>query len=59
VIAGTPAFYQQISKIFDAASRNAPAIISIDESDVIFESGTDLGLYRYLLILSRIASGSF
>jgi ATP-dependent 26S proteasome regulatory subunit len=49
VIAGTPLFYQQISQIFDAASKNAPAIIFIDDSDVIFESGTDMGLYRYLL----------
>jgi AAA+ superfamily predicted ATPase len=49
VIAGTGNFYGQIAHIFDAAAQNAPAIIFIDDSDVIFESGTELGLYRYLL----------
>lgn len=49
VIAGTGAFYHQITSIFDAAAKNAPAIIFIDDSDVIFESGTELGLYRFLL----------
>jgi ATP-dependent 26S proteasome regulatory subunit len=49
VIAGTGDFYGQIARIFDAATQNAPAIIFIDDSDVIFESGSELGLYRYLL----------
>jgi ATP-dependent 26S proteasome regulatory subunit len=49
VIAGTGAFYHQIALIFDAAAKNAPAIVFIDDSDIIFESGTELGLYRYLL----------
>jgi ATP-dependent 26S proteasome regulatory subunit len=49
VIAGTSAFYHQVTRIFDAAAENAPSIIFIDDSDVIFESGTEVGLYRYLL----------
>jgi AAA+ superfamily predicted ATPase len=49
VIAGTGGFYEQIQHIFDAAAQNAPSIIFIDDSDVIFESGTEVGLYRYLL----------
>src|SRR5262249_28769556 len=31
--------------------RNAPAIIFVDDSDAIFESGEELGLYRYLLTM--------
>jgi transitional endoplasmic reticulum ATPase len=50
VIAGTPMFYQQLHAVFDAAMRNAPAVVFIDDSDVIFE-GKDPGLYRYLLTM--------
>ena len=50
VIAGTPMFYQQLHQVFDAAMRNAPAVVFIDDSDVIFE-GKDPGLYRYLLTM--------
>ena len=50
VIAGTPQFYQQLHHVFDAAMRNAPAVVFIDDSDVIFE-GKDPGLYRYLLTM--------
>jgi transitional endoplasmic reticulum ATPase len=50
VIAGTPMFYQQLHGVFDAAMRNAPAVVFIDDSDVIFE-GQDPGLYRYLLTM--------
>jgi len=50
VIAGTPQFYQQLHGVFDAAMRNAPAVVFIDDSDVIFE-GKDPGLYRYLLTM--------
>ncbi len=49
VIAGTHAFYHKIASIFEAAAQNAPAIIFLDDSDVIFESGSEMGLYRYLL----------
>jgi ATP-dependent 26S proteasome regulatory subunit len=50
VIAGTPGFYQQLHHVFEAAMRNAPAVVFIDDSDVIFE-GQDPGLYRYLLTM--------
>jgi AAA+ superfamily predicted ATPase len=50
VIAGTPMFYQQLHGVFEAAMRNAPSVVFIDDSDVIFE-GQDPGLYRYLLTM--------
>ena len=51
VISGTPEFFGRVHRIFEAARRNAPCIIFIDDSDVIFESGNDAGLYRYLLTM--------
>jgi AAA+ superfamily predicted ATPase len=51
IISGTQHFYYQISQVVEAAKENAPAILFIDDSDVIFESGQELGLYRYLLTL--------
>lgn len=51
VVSGSPHFFQRIHHIFEAAKQNAPAIIFIDDSDVIFESGQDTGLYRYLLTM--------
>ena len=51
IISGTSNFYGQISHIFQAATENAPSIIFIDDSDVIFESGEESGLYRYLLTM--------
>jgi len=51
VIAGTQFFYAEIRRVFDAAKRNAPSIIFIDDSDVIFESQEEHGLYRYLLTM--------
>jgi ATP-dependent 26S proteasome regulatory subunit len=51
VISGTPEFFGRVHRIFEAARRNAPSIIFIDDSDVIFESGNDAGLYRYLLTM--------
>lgn len=50
-ISGTENFYKRIQQIFHAAKDNAPSIIFIDDSDVIFESGQELGLYRYLLTM--------
>src|SRR5262249_50416111 len=35
--------------VFEAASRNAPSIIFIDDADVIFGGDRESGLYRYLL----------
>lgn len=50
-ISGTGAFYMRIHEVFEAAKHNAPSIIFIDDSDAIFESGEELGLYRYLLTM--------
>jgi predicted AAA+ superfamily ATPase len=50
-ISGTHGFYGQIHSIFHEAQRNAPSVIFIDDSDVIFETGEELGLYRYLLTM--------
>lgn len=51
VISGTEYFYHHINAIFRMAMANAPAIVFIDDSDVIFESGREHGLYRYLLTM--------
>ncbi len=51
VISGTQSFYGRVHQIFQAAKENAPSVIFIDDSDVIFESGEELGLYRYLLTM--------
>ena len=51
VVSGSPHFFQRIHHIFEAAKQNSPAIIFIDDSDVLFESGQDTGLYRYLLTM--------
>ena len=37
VVAGGSDFYDDVGKVFEEAKRNAPAIIFIDDSDVIFE----------------------
>src|SRR5262245_62059707 len=50
-ISGTNCFYGVIAQIFEEAKRNAPAVVFIDDSDVIFESGEEMGLYRYLLTM--------
>ena len=51
VISGTEYFYHRIDSIFRMAIANAPSIVFIDDSDVIFESGKEHGLYRYLLTM--------
>ncbi len=51
VIAGTGNFYCQVAGIFNEAKHNAPAIVFVDDSDVIFEDGEEGGLYRYLLTM--------
>jgi len=50
-IAGTQSFYHSVQYLFASAKQNAPSIIFIDDSDAIFESGEELGLYRYLLTM--------
>jgi SpoVK/Ycf46/Vps4 family AAA+-type ATPase len=57
MVAGTSDFYEELQKVFDAARRNAPSIVFIDDSDVMFEGNGDPGLYRYLLtVLDGIQS---
>ena len=51
LIAGTTNFYCEINKIFEAAKRNAPSIIFIDDADVLFEGDNKAGIYRYLLTM--------
>jgi transitional endoplasmic reticulum ATPase len=51
MIAGTRCFYDELEKVFDAARKNAPSIVFIDDSDVMFEGNGDPGLYRYLLTM--------
>src|SRR5207245_2396088 len=51
VISGTPAFHQVVHRVFEAAKQNAPAIIFIDDTDVVFEGGHETGFYRYLLTM--------
>lgn len=50
-ISGTGDFYHRVHQVFEEAKHNAPAIIFLDDSDAIFESGEELGLYRYLLTM--------
>jgi transitional endoplasmic reticulum ATPase len=50
-ISGTSGFYHGVQQVFEEAKHNAPAIIFVDDSDAIFESGEELGLYRYLLTM--------
>ena len=49
VITGTTQFFSHVRAIFEAAKENAPSVVFIDDSDVIFEDGTESGFYRYLL----------
>jgi ATP-dependent 26S proteasome regulatory subunit len=50
-ISGSHDFYERVSRIFEAAKENSPAIIFIDDADVIFRQNEDDGLYRYLLTM--------
>jgi shikimate kinase len=50
-ISGTNNFYGRVASIFEEAKHNAPAIIFVDDGDVIFEGGEDQGFYRYLLTM--------
>ena len=49
MIADADSFYAKLEQVFEAARRNAPSIVFIDDCDVIFENGAGSGLYRYLL----------
>jgi shikimate kinase len=50
-ISGTNNFYGNVAAIFEEAKHNAPAIVFVDDGDVIFEGGEDQGFYRYLLTM--------
>ena len=52
-IAGTRDFYEKVHALFQKAKQNAPSILFIDDSDVLFENREEHGpgLYRYLLTL--------
>jgi predicted AAA+ superfamily ATPase len=50
-ISGTHQFYARVMQVFEAAKQNAPAVIFIDDTDVIFEDHDEFGLYRYLLTM--------
>ncbi len=50
-ISGTEYFYHRVDSVFRSAIANAPSIVFVDDSDVIFESGKEHGLYRYLLTM--------
>jgi ATP-dependent 26S proteasome regulatory subunit len=50
-ICGSGDFYSKISLVFRSAKKNAPAIIFIDDADVMFQGEGDQGLYRYLLTM--------
>ena len=51
VISGTNSFYDKIHGIFEKAKTNAPCILFIDDSDLLFEQSGHHGLYRYLLTM--------
>ena len=50
VIAGNDNFYSRVRRIFDAAKRNAPSVVFIDDGDLIFNSDGG-GFCRYLLTM--------
>jgi len=50
-IAGTYTFYNEVRRIFEAARRNAPSIVFIDDADLLFEGEESRGFYRYILTM--------
>jgi shikimate kinase len=52
-IAGACNFWERVHQLFEQAKQNAPSILFIDDSDVLFENREErgAGLYRYLLTL--------
>jgi ATP-dependent 26S proteasome regulatory subunit len=58
-VAGSEEFYCKVTDIFEEAKRNAPSVVFIDDTDVIFENKDDHGFYRYLLtIMDGLESAS-
>jgi len=59
MVAGSSVFYNRFQHIFEAAKRNAPSVLFIDDADVIFEGDGDRDFQRYLLtILDGMESAS-
>src|SRR5262249_42484907 len=59
VVAGADCFMDAVQEIFEAAKQNAPAVVFIDDCDVIFEKDDAKGFYRYLLtVLDGLESAS-
>jgi predicted AAA+ superfamily ATPase len=50
-VAGSCDFQGAVSHLFESAMRNAPAVLFIDDSDVLFGQGQEVGFYRYLLTM--------
>jgi broad-specificity NMP kinase len=50
VVADASDFFGTVSGIFERAKRNAPSVIFIDDTDLIFENKST-GFYRYLLTM--------
>ena len=51
IVAGSDLFYRKVFDVFEEAKRNAPAVVFIDDADVIFEDKDERGFYRYLLTM--------
>ena len=50
-VAGSDDFYRKVRHVFEEAKRNAPAVVFIDDADVIFDDKEEPGFYRYLLTM--------
>jgi ATP-dependent 26S proteasome regulatory subunit len=51
MVAGSHLFYTRFTSIFEAAKRNAPSVLFIDDADVIFEGEGNRDFERYLLTI--------
>jgi ATP-dependent 26S proteasome regulatory subunit len=51
LVAGSRDFYKDVESVFERAKQNAPSVVFIDDTDVIFEDNGDRGFYRYLLTM--------
>jgi transitional endoplasmic reticulum ATPase len=59
VVAGSSDFVDDVKEIFEKARRNAPSVVFIDDTDVIFDGNREGGFYRYLLtVLDGLESAS-
>ena len=53
------AFFNKVRDVFEAAKANSPAVIFIDDADVLFKTDHVYGLNRYLLtMLDGLESGT-